>query len=128
MKLSTFLTTSVCGLLLTSTVWAGPPEGEVQTTDDTMTEQMEPVQSEEMTATPEIEVEAEPVEILSFEEAVAACAGEVKLQECVDEKTGQVSLQDGAVIEPEPDMDSDMELEPNMPEDDDSEWEPYEAE
>ncbi len=98
MRHSSFIILTASLALLSGMTWAGPPDQE--SSDPPASESM---QIEiEVPAEDASEETAEPIKVLSFEEALAACNDAIDLQSCVDEKTQQ--LPDKMEPETEPDV------------------------
>lgn len=123
MRHSSFAIIAGIGILVSGMTWAGPPD---QMTDDenynqseTMEEAAEPTvdTDEEMAEekASDLVKDAKP-EILTFEEAVAACKDDEDLQACVDVKTGITEeaqeAQDDELTVETPDASEDAECDP----------------
>ncbi len=98
MRQSSFIILTASLAMLSGMTWAGPPDQEVS----------DPPASESMQIEIDIPAEdvseetAEPIKVMSFEEALAACNDAIDLQTCVDEKTQK--LPDKVEPEIEPDV------------------------
>lgn len=118
MKQSVFLTLVSMGLLVSGMTWAGPPDQMQETDDSYQSESMEEKAEESLPA--DESVDSQPV-ILTFEEAVAACANEEDLQACVDVKTG---ITEAVSEDPsaEDSMDSETDISPETEETECDPW------